>query len=483
MSRPRPLLCVPSALLLTSFAAFAEPAPPAPPLSEPPPTEPDAALLADPTDPALPSPESSPSAADDLHQESIAGAAGTNTHPSIEPPAAALGAPAPPLATDTPPPTVETRIEGAPGKGITLYVGDAFSLNLRSRVQIRYQVDVPRRASGEQGDAVQTVSIGTLRVWLSGHVFVPELTYMVQLALAARDYRDGATSPVYDAFLDWKAHRDLSFRAGQYFVPFDRLRTVREFALQMADRPRPVLEMTLDRDVGIMAYSDHLLGDDSPVAYRIGAFGGGGIHNVSGKPIGGLLVGRLELRPLGPIDDDSEGDLERRPTPRLALGLGAAANWNTNRLRSTTGPTFVGGVTDSMHLVADLVFKWRGFALQAEYLMKRSSTDQITSTSATGDEVIEATRSGDGWVLQSSYTFDPPFEIVARVSDLTAHPGTDPVFIDETTRFGRELGAGLNYYFNQHKFKLQGDWIARMPKDFEFDAAAHAFHVQLDATF
>ena len=53
---------------------------------------------------------------------------------------------------------------------------------------------------------------------------------------------------IYDAFLDWKAHRDISVKAGQFFVPFDRLRTVREFALQMGDRPRPVAELTLDRD-------------------------------------------------------------------------------------------------------------------------------------------------------------------------------------------------------------------------------------------
>jgi hypothetical protein len=43
--------------------------------------------------------------------------------------------------------------------------------------------------------------------------------------------------------------------------------------------------------------------------------------------------------------------------------------------------------------------------------------------------------------------------------------------------------VGLNYYVNKHRFKLQADWIARMPHDFDFGAASHAAHVQLDATF
>ena len=30
------------------------------------------------------------------------------------------------------------------------------------------------------------------------------------------------------------------------------------------------------------------------------------------------------------------------------------------------------------------------------------------------------------------------------------------------------MGAGINYYFNGHKMKLQADWIALMPGDFDF---------------
>jgi hypothetical protein len=400
-----------------------------------------------------------------------------------------IAPPAPPQSPVSPPPSAvkpESRpveISGEPGKGITFKAGDRFSLNVRSRIQVRYQLHVPPADAVGSRNADQLVNIGTARLWLSGHVLQPELTYMIQLAVAGRDFREGAVSPIFDAYLDWKAHRDLAVRAGQYFVPFDRLRTVREFALQMADRPKPVSELTLDRDVGLTFYSDRFLGDSSPVAWRLGAFGGSGTNLSEGKNPGVLLVGRVELRPLGAIDDDSEGDLERRPKPALALGAGFAGNWNTNRLRGTTGPTFSGGTTDYRQAAADLVFKWIGFALQGEYLWKRASNDRIVSTNPDGTPRTEYTRSAQGWIFQASYLFDPPLEVVGRLSRMYAFRGTDPRFVAELDRGGQELAAGLNYYVNGHRFKLQADWVARTPPDFDIGRADHLVHVQLDATF
>ena len=398
-------------------------------------------------------------------------------------PALAQADPAPPTTVGSSGAGATSDLSGAPGKGLTVTVGDQFSLNVRSRIQLRYQLNVPPEDAAGERDLQQLVSIGTARLWFSGHVYNPKLTYMIQLALAGRDFRDGATSPIFDAYLDWKVHRDLSVRAGQFFVPFDRLRTVREFALQLADRPRPVGELTLDRDVGVTLYSDRFLGDRSPVAWRLGVFGGGGTNLSAAKEPGALLVGRIELRPLGAIDDDSEGDLERRKKPGLAIGGAFARNWNTNRLRSTSGATFSGGTTDYSHAAADAVLKWSGLALQAEYLWRRASIDQILSTGPDDEPVTESTRSGRGWVLQASYVFDPPIEIVGRLSRMYASGGTDPSFVKEADTRGQEIAAGLNYYLNGHRLKIQTDWIARTPPNFDFSRADHLVHVQLDATF
>lgn len=403
-----------------------------------------------------------------------------NTAPPVPAAVPAPAAPAEPASSDELP---AANITGVPGDGLTVTVGEKFSLNVKSRFQIRYQLDIPREDEAGERDLQQIVTLQTARVYLGGFVYTPKLTYLLQLALAGRDYRDGATSPVYDAYLDYKLHRDLSARVGQYFVPFDRLRTVKESALQMADRPRPIGEFTLDRDVGLTLYSNNFLGDESPVAWRLGVFGGGGTNLTGGREPAALVVGRLELRPLGQIDDDSEGDLARREKPGLALGAGFANNRNTNRVRSTTGATYVGGTTDYTHAAVDLVFKWMGFAFQAEHLWRNASADEILSTDEAGEPVAEYTRSGRAWILQASYAFDPPVEVVGRVSRMYASNDTDPALVSEVHARGDELGAGLNYYINGHKLKVQADWIARMPTGFELKEADHVTHLLLDATF
>jgi phosphate-selective porin OprO and OprP len=428
---------------------------------------------------AQPSPE--PTGAPPVVEEPApAEQATTPVPPTTAPAPASTALAAPEPVADKPTPTPSVTWKASPGKGATLEVGDAFSLNLRSRINLRYQLHTAPVASGDRRFD-QLVNVNTVRLWFSGHVRDPKLTYMIQLALGARDYRDGAVSPIFDAFIDYKAHRDASIKVGQFFVPFDRLRTVREFALQLADRPRPVTELTLDRDVGVTLYSDNFLGDKSPVAYRLSAFGGGGTNIGSAKEAGGLVVARIELRPLGKIDDDSEGDLERRVKPAVAIGVGVATNRNTNRLRSTTGSTFTGGTTDYNHLAIDAVFKWRGFAFEAEYLKKTSSQESLQS--AADPLVLEYTRAGSGVVLQASYLFATPIELVGRFARLYAPGGTDPKWITEVRNLGQEVAGGVNYYVAGHQLKLQADWIVRSPRDGSFDSTDHVVHAQLDATF
>lgn len=393
-------------------------------------------------------------------------------------------APSPPSLAETPavaPATEPTfKITGAPGQGLTVSTGDAFSLNIKSRIQVRYQLntfDDPKK------DAQQIANVGTARIWLGGNIYKPELTYLIQLAVAGKDYRDNAVSPIFDAYLEWKAHRDFSVRAGQYFVPFDRLRTVREWGLQMTERPRPVQEFTLDRDVGVTFFSEKFLSDKSPVAWYLSAFGGHGTNQVNPAAVGGLLTGRLELRPLGAIDDDREGDLDRREKPGLALGVGGARNYKTNRVRSTTGPTFVGGTTNDTYVAVDGVFKWMGFALEAEYLHKSTSSETLQTEQADGSTLTEYTHEGGGWVVQASYAFDPPFEVVGRLSRLYYGESKEPAFITDINKRGSELAGGLNYYFNGHRMKAQATWVARTNADLALDEADHSVAAQIDATF
>lgn len=381
----------------------------------------------------------------------------------------------PPAPVEDKPPV---EITAKAGKGIT-FKTESFSLNLRARGQLRATVHASQPDDGDR-TFDQSTQVGGMRVWFSGHTLTPKLLYNVQLGFADRDYRDGTISPVLDTFLEYKAHRDLNVKVGQFFVPFDRLRTVRESALQMTDRPRPVNELTLDRDVGVILYSDNFLGDHSILAWRAGVFGGDGSNRSVTSDVGGMPVARLELRPLGKIDDDVEGDQERRAKPALAIGVGAAVNFHTNRVRSTNGAAFQTGTTSYRHLAADAVFKWLGVAVELEYLWRGATKKQFSGDVA-GTTVTDFARQGSGWVAQASYTFDPPLELVGRLSRLAAPDETDPKYTTEVATLGKEYALGANYYFNGHQLKLQADWIGRTgPARPTID---NSFHLQLDATF
>lgn len=371
------------------------------------------------------------------------------------------------------------EVTGDSGKGLTVTSDDGqFSMNVRGRIQLRESLTTPPPGDG----AREVTTIGrvyTARVWLNGHTLSEDIGYTFQLAVAPNDYRDGTISPIFDATLDLKHNPNASLRVGQIFVPFDRARTIREFSLQLADRPRPVSELTLDRDVGAYLYSDALGG--SMVAYRLGVFAGGGGNAIAEKAPGGLAVARVELRPLGPVDDDSEGDLNRRETPGLALGVAAAYNLNTNRARSTTSTTYTLGTADYLHLAGDVVFKWRGVAVMGEAVLRDAQEESWTVTDDAGVAATEYARSGWGWLVQPSVMITPKVELAGRTSRLYAFEGTDPKYVTETETLGNELAAGVNYYLNKHRFKVQGGWTARFGED--FSQAQHTGQVLVDVMF
>jgi hypothetical protein len=372
-------------------------------------------------------------------------------------------------------------IEGIPGRGLLVHVDERFSWSVRSRFQLRLQ-HVDRDAREPSPFTLeQAAQVSTARLWFGGHALQPELTWLLQLAIAPRDFRDGTVSPIFDAFIDYRLPKNFSVRVGQFFVAFDRLRTVREWALQMTERPLAVGELTLDRDVGIQFSADRFGGDRSPLAWRIGLFGGGGPNAVGSRRPGMLAVARVELRPLGEIDDDIEGDLLRRDDLRLAVGVAAARHWNAHRVRATTGAVLTGDV-DFTHAAADLVVKWRGLAVQGEWL-RRFADRPITDVDPARDDLRpDPVRSGWGWVAQASWIASVPVEWVVRVSEVRGDASADPAWIEVLDRAGRELGVGTNWYVNGHRFKVQCDGLARVhPATWEIDS--YAIRLQVDATF
>lgn len=367
----------------------------------------------------------------------------------------------------------------APGRGVTVLTPDKrFGLQLRARAQIRDTVAVtPKGPTNE-------INVKTLRLFVQGHVLVPELRYVIQLAFGTNDFEPGNPSPIFDAFLEYKRLRDLNIRFGQYFVPFDRARTIREFALQLVDRQITIQELTLDRDVGLMLYSDDLGGAGGRLGYAIGLFGGEGRNRFGGQNPGFLYTLRFVVRPWGNFDDDREGDLERLPRPRLAIGIAGAFNQATNRPRSTTGTPLTLGGYDYVHGAADLVFKHSGFSLLAEFVVRKALWANRMGTDEREAPLTEWSRSGYGYFVQAGVMVSRLVELAARWDHLLAWPGTektDPALYRLIDESGKQAGAGLNVYLNGHQFKFQADYFYIFGQ--VLDQGRHQVRVQLDATF
>ena len=354
---------------------------------------------------------------------------------------------APPTPVVTKSASTNAAVKVKMGKGVTL-TGDDLELTIRAMFQPRQTVE---DLHGSE-DPNTTFAARRMRLVLQGHALIDKLRYQIQLGFSGQDSETDNRSPLLDAYVSFEKVRDLSVRAGQMKVPFDRARVTSSSALELVDRAGVVSELNLDRDVGVYAFSKDLFGLGNKLGYAVGVFGGDG-RNRQLESYGMLYVARLDFTPMGKFDDYVEGDLERHSTPMLGFGVAAAFNQHTNRPRSTTGTPFAAARFDYFSAEADAVFKFKGFALLGEVLYRQADEDSKTTT-VDGEMVTETSRSAWGYYAEPSMMITDKLQAVARYGELRPLDGnmdTKLVKLHEGT-------AGLNYYFAAHNLKLQGDY-------------------------
>jgi hypothetical protein len=406
-------------------------------------------------------------------------------------------------------------VNGLPGQGFTIATSDGrYSLNLRLRFQFR---DTAQEISNVWQNQI---NLKTFRFIASGHLLSPHIGYYLQLAFGGGDFETTTQtintpatcqtqfvndkmvpcpntttttsttnpSPVYDAFVEFTHLRDLSVRVGQFFVPFDRARTIRESALQFVDRQQVVNELSLDRSVGLRLFSEDLFGLHGLLGYSLGIFNADGKNNFNFATPGFLYVARVQIKPFGLFDDDVEGDLSRKHSPRLGIGGAVAYNQHTDRQKSTFGNYFPAGTLDYLHGDADLVFKYAGFSFLGEFLYRDGSPNEFNyvltnKTAKTTATTPEYARNAWGYLVQGGYMFTDFFEVVARYDQLIAIGTSDPTLEGTHASLidtqGREGGGGVNFYLNNHALKIQADYFHYWGW---FAPAREQLRVQIDVT-
>lgn len=364
-------------------------------------------------------------------------------------------APAPsPSPTVAPAPAAEARkpVEFNAGFGTGLVVkADAFTFTLHGLLQPQGLFIVPE-AGTTQASRQNELMVRRARLSFRGDG-PHKLSFSIQGGFTGLDLESDMPVPLLDAWVQWAGLRDLSIRVGQMRVPFNGQRNVTAFNLQFVDRSLASLEYTLDRDVGLLLYSDDFLGLGDRVRYFVGVFGGDGRNRVVANA-GLLYTARVRISPFGKFDDREEGDPGRDSKFRLSLGAGVARNNDTNRPRSTMGtPYKLAGGFDYTHATGEVAAKWRGASLQGEVYWRHA--DQATREGTlSGQPVVEYARSGWGWFVQGGYFLTPWMEVAARYGDV--RPETDPAAKFQRVR---EAGGALNFFFQRHDLKVQADYL------------------------
>jgi hypothetical protein len=342
--------------------------------------------------------------------------------------------------------------------GIRISQDSLFLLNLRFRMQSRLGY------TSVDGDdlSAETVDgrIRRLRLRFDGFVLNDRFRYYLQLSFARSDIdlESGAPQTVRDAMVYYHPSKHIYFGFGQSKLPGNRERVISSGNLQFPDRSIANGLYTLDRDFGLFAYWTVPMGAQELQVK--GAFTTGDGRGTGPGDAGMACTGRVEWLPLGRFSnngDYSEGDLEREQKPRLSIAAGYSANDNAYRTGGQLG-TELYAPRDINTFIADLMFKYRGWAVLGEYFDRRS-TDPITRNEA-GD--VRFVTTGTGFNGQVSHYFPSHFEVAGRYT--RTEPYAEVAALRPLTE---EAQIGCTRYLNGHRIKLQGyagyRWIEATP--------------------
>lgn len=331
--------------------------------------------------------------------------------------------------------------------GVGIRKDSLFLLNLRFRMQNR--LGFTSVAGDDLSVATVDARVRRLRLRFDGFVLNERMQYYIQLSFSKADLElesGNVAQPVRDAMVYYSFHRNFYMGFGQSKLPGNRQRVVSSGNLQFADRSIANGLYTLDRDFGLFAYWTLPAGTQR---FKLkGAVTTGDGRGASPGDAGMAYTGRVEWLPLGAFTnagDYSEGDLEFEPKPKLSLAATYSHNDRAYRTGGQLGQDLY-APRDITTVIADVMLKYRGWALSGEYF-DRDSPDPET-VSADGE--LRTVQVGRGINTQVSKLFRSRYELAGRYSFVEPVEGL--AGLGPRTE---ELLLGSTKYLNGHRIKVQ----------------------------
>ena len=326
-----------------------------------------------------------------------------------------------------------------------------------------------------------------VRLRLSGNQLFPGFSYRLQVDLAQSVEGDGELSGLLlDAWVGYNITKKLKIIFGQKATPTDNLSVqMASNSLQLPERSRLTSAFASIREVGLFMEGKFKTGKKSVLKPMLCVTNGDGSNTLS-NDFGGLKYGaRINFLPFGTFRNFGQFrqvDMVRELSPKLMLGINGSYNVGMSSRRGRENGDFLFyNITNSdtnlrlpnyLKTGADLLFKYRGFSLIAEFIMTKAFiSDDITTrndrygnpedltTNFRGYSAEEYVRTqlmmGSGINLQAGYLFKNLFSIDGRFTSLNPDEYS---FMNNTSFYNRNkyYTIGVSKYFSKnYSYKIQ----------------------------
>ncbi|MBM55903.1 MAG: FmdC precursor [Euryarchaeota archaeon] len=372
----------------------------------------------------------------------------------------------------------QQKVESKFGKGVYVVANDSsFSMKFNARVQSLLMFEAPAGSDNLMDDMTSNWLIRRSRLKFSGFAYSPKVKYKIELGLSNRDHggenihTNNTSNLILDAFVRWNFYKNMEVWIGQTKLPGNRERVISSQKLQFVDRSLVNSRYNIDRDMGIQFRNKFNIGS---IATRqaLAISQGEGRNRTNKKdpnPANGFeYTGRVEVLPFGDFTgkgDYFSSDLKREETPKASIGVTYDMNMNAAR----TGGNLGSYIQDSNDLVidsalcnlntilADVMFKYKGFSLLSEYANKTLDGERIVVEefdefgNVISSSILNNYYTGTGLTVQAGYLLENNLEPAIRYTTITPE-------MESGRDLQEMITLGLSRYIVGHSLKIQTDF-------------------------
>lgn len=343
------------------------------------------------------------------------------------------------------------------GKGIVNFVAGDSSYSVKFNIRMQQLFVAQTTLDGElnQGDVTTNFFTRRSRLKFGGFAFNPKITYKLEIGLSNRDFGGANTSTnnadkmILDAVVKWNFYKNFSFWVGQTKLPGNIERVISSQQLQFVDRSQLNSRFNIDRDQGVQL-RHHFNAGTMLIREIVSVSQGEGRNIVNGNRNGFDYTGRIEVLPFGKFTkkgDYSASDLQREVSPKLLVGLTYDFNDGAQNQRGQLGREML-TPTDLHTVFADLMFKYNGVSLMAEYANKKADGTPLVYDD--NNVLNNSYYTGSALNVQLGYLFQNNVELAGRITTV------DPEDVTGRTDYN-QYTFGVSKYVSGHNLKIQSD--------------------------